>query len=391
MSASHTVFPNPAGRLATLVLAACLPLLPQAKIQPGTPATVGPPRIAPATPAIPATASDPDVNPGGPVISTTVKVVIAPTTVTDSNGQYVSGLLPRDFYLYDNGKLQRIAQDVAFEPLSLVIAIQASANMEGLLPKIQRIGALLNDQVLGENGRVAVLAFDHRIQTLTDFTSDTTKIQEALKKLKPGSSSSVLNDAAMAGIRMLRHEPSDRRRVLLIVGETRDNSSELRPRDVLTEAEFDNVTIYPVDVSHMVTTLTSKPMPPRPPAVPPSAQHMPDGSLATPTTQIQNDNGNGNWVPMFTEIFRGVKGLFIDNPCELYAKFTGGREYSFATQGKLERVLQDIGDDLHSQYLLSYTPNNLNEAGFHEIKVTVNRPALKIRTRPGYWVAARPE
>lgn len=386
MSTSHRVFTKSTGALAgsaALILVCCLPLLPQSRIQPGTPAK----SITPATPAVPST----DVNPGGPVISTTVKVVIAPTTVTDSSGQYVPGLLPRDFSLYDNGKLQRISQDVAFEPLSLVIAIQASSNMEGLLPKIQKVGALLNDQVLGENGRVAILCFDHRIQTLTDFTSDTTQIQEALKKLKPGSSSSVLNDAAMAGLRMLRHQPSDRRRVLLLVGETRDNSSELRPRDVLTEAEFDNATIYTVDVSHMVTTLTSKPMPPRPPAIPPAAQHMPDGSVATPTTQIQNDNGNGNWVPMFTEIFRGVKGLFIDNPCELYTKYTGGKEYSFATQNKLERVLQNIGDDLHSQYLLSYTPNNLNEAGFHDIKVTVNRPDLKIRTRPGYWVAARPE
>jgi len=368
MTTSHTVLT----KSAVLLMAACFPLLPQrATSQPATPAS--------------------DPTEGTAPISTTVKIVIAPTTVTDKSGQYVPGLLPRDFSLYDNTKLQRITQDVDFEPLSLVLAIQASSNMEGLLPKIQKIGALLNDLVLGENGQVAILCFDHRIKTLTDFTSDTNQIEAALKQLKPGSSSSVLNDAAMAGLRMLRHQPSDRRRVLVLIGETRDNSSELRPRDVLTEAEFDNVIIYPVDVSHMITTLTSKPMPPRPPAVPPEAQHMPDGSVATPTTQIQNDNGNGNWIPMFTEIFRGVKGIFVDNPCELYAKFTGGKEYSFATQNKLERVFSDIGDDLHSQYLLSYTPNNLNEAGFHEIKVTVNRPDLKIRTRPGYWVAARPE
>ena len=318
----------------------------------------------------------------------TTKIVIAPTTVTDSSGQFVSGLLPRDFSLYDNGKLQRVNQDVAYEPLSLVVAVQASANMEGILPKIQKIGTLLNSQVVGDNGQVAVLCFDHRIQTLTDFTSDPDQIQKAFKKLKPGSSSHRMNDAAMEGIRMLQHQPSDRRRVLLLITETRDGSSELHPRDVMTQAEFQNVTIYTVDISHFVASLTSTPMPPRPPAVPPEAQHMPAGGGATPTTQIQNDNGNGNWIPAFVEIFRGVKGIFIPNPAKVYSDYTGGKHYSFVTQGALEHALERIGDDLHSQYLLSYTPNTLSEAGFHEIRVTVNRPDLKVRTRPGYWWSA---
>src|SRR5207237_6732820 len=45
-----------------------------------------------------------------------VNVVIAPTTVLDKNGNYVNGLTIEDFKLYDNGKPQRITQDVAFEP-----------------------------------------------------------------------------------------------------------------------------------------------------------------------------------------------------------------------------------------------------------------------------------
>jgi VWFA-related protein len=351
-------------RTAILLVAAGLPLLPQSA------------EVAP-------TQEQPFKLPG-----VTTKIVIAPTTVTDANGQFFSGLLPRDFSLYDNGKLQRISQDVAFEPLSLVVAVQASGNMEGVLPKVQKIGSLLNSQVMGDNGQVAVLCFDHRIQTLTDFTADPDQIQKAFKKLKPGSSSHRLNDAAMEGIRMLQHQPADRRRVLLLVTETRDGSSELHPRDVMTQAEFQNVTIYTLDVSHLVATFTSTPMPPRPPAVPAEAQHMPAGGGATPTTQIQNDIGNGNWVPMFVEIFRGVKGIFIPNPAKVYTDYTGGKHYSFITLSGLEHDLQNIGSDLHSQYLLSYTPNTLNEAGFHEIKVTVNRPDLKIRTRPGYWWSA---
>ena len=52
--------------------------------------------------------------------------------------------------------------------------------------------------------------------------------------------------------------------------------------------------------------------------------------------------------------------------------------------------LADIGRELHSQYMITYTPNNASEAGFHEIEVVVTGVSrAKARTRPGYWVAAK--
>jgi hypothetical protein len=61
------------------------------------------------------------------------------------------------------------------------------------------------------------------------------------------------------------------------------------------------------------------------------------------------------------------------------------------SQKDLEKITTALGEELHSQYLLSYTPNNLDEGGFHEIRVVVTRPNLEVRTRPGYWIAARPQ
>jgi hypothetical protein len=46
---------------------------------------------------------------------------------------------------------------------------------------------------------------------------------------------------------------------------------------------------------------------------------------------------------------------------------------------------------LHSQYLLTYSPNNQEVAGFHNIVVQVTKPDLKIRTRDGYYLAGTPE
>ena len=102
-----------------------------------------------------------------------VNIVIAPTTVRDRKGDYVDGLQLQDFTLLDNNKPQRITADVRDEPLSLVIAVQRSANLEQILPKIQRIGSMLNDMVAGQDALVAIVSFDHRIQVMQDFTSET--------------------------------------------------------------------------------------------------------------------------------------------------------------------------------------------------------------------------
>ncbi len=317
------------------------------------------------------------------------RVVIAPTTVTDRDGRFINGLHVEDFVLTDNDKPQRITQDVIFEPLSVVVAVQASAGMESILPKIQKIGPVLSALVTGETGEIAVIAFDHRKQVLQEFTSDPDKIDVAFKRIKPGSNSSVLNDATMEAINMLRSRPQQRRRIILLISETRDVAGSIRPREVLQAAQFQNVLIYSIDISHLLSALGRKAPYTRPPAIPPEAHHNPTGGVMTPTELAQNSGPQlGNVLPAFAEIFKGVKGIFVDNPSELYTKFTGGREYSFATQRGLDQVITDIGEELHSQYLLSYAPTNIDEGGFHNINVVVKgRPSLKVRTRPGYWIA----
>ncbi len=102
----------------------------------------------------------------------------------------------------------------------------------------------------------------------------------------------------------------------------------------------------------------------------------------TPTMQSQMQVGNT--IPAFVEVFKAVKGAFVDNPVELLTKYTGGREYTFSTQHSLDQAITDIGEEIHSQYLLSYVPST-KEGGFHSIRVDVlGRHSLKVRTRPDY-------
>jgi VWFA-related protein len=343
------------------------------------------PLAVPDPKAVPAKTTDDVASIGG----VTVRIVMAPVTVTDRAGNIVDGLQPSDFRLFDNGKLQKVTEDMTSHPLSLVVAVQANDQVEKILPQIQKLGALLQGQVLGDEGEAAVVAFDHRIQTMTDFTSDPDKIALALKKIKPGSWSSRMNDATIESVNLLKTRPATRRRALLLISEVTDKGSQIRPREVLAAAEFANVVIYSVDISHLLSSLTATPAPPKPDTRPPGAVHLPAGNVMTPT--IESQMALGDFSPLIKDIFDVTKSVFVKNPLEVYTTYSGGRQYTFMNQRTLDRAVSDLGSELHSQYLLTYVPNNQQEAGYHNIVVQVAKPDLKIRARDGYYLAGTPE
>jgi VWFA-related protein len=325
-----------------------------------------------------------------PIFRERVNIVVAPTTVLDRDGNYVNGLEQRHFKLYDNGKLQEIREDVSFIPISLVVVIQRSAKTELALPAVQKMGAMLEQLVLGEQGEAAIIAFDHRIETICDFTNDGKKFTEALQKLRPGSYTARQTDAVVTATRLLRSRPANRRRIMLLVSETRDGGSEAKVREALTELQLHNIIVYPVNMSYWVNKLMTRDQAPVASPIPPSARPLPPGAPQTPNTAAQMGVGGtmGNVLPLVNEIFVATKAIFVANPQELYSKYTGGTETNFVGLKGLEQAIGKIGEELHSQYLLSYNPNNKEEGGYHTIQVVVTKPNLKVRTRAGYWMAA---
>ena len=47
-----------------------------------------------------------------------------------------------------------------------------------------------------------------------------------------------------------------------------------------------------------------------------------------------------------------------------------------------------MGEQLHSEYTISYSPNNREESGFHEIAIDVvgRTEVRRVQHRPGYWL-----
>ncbi len=322
-----------------------------------------------------------------------VRNVIAATTVTRKDGTIVNDLLPHQFMLFDNGKEQSIRVDQQVMPLSLVVCVQANANVEPVLKTIKKMGPLLEALVMGDTGEAAVVAFDGRVRVMEEFTRSGEKIQAALNQIKPGGGNSRMIDAVMQAVQMLKNRPIGNRRAILLISETQDKSSEAPLRQVLTALQLQPITVYTVNINRLIGKMLAKAPPPRESPIPLGAQHLPAGVAMTPQNAATFGGTSGNVLPVFAEIFKQVKYIFVDNPVEVFTKFTGGRERPFLTQKDLERVISEIGEEIHSQYMLSYTPgdNIKMEGGYHEIKVQIrDKPELVAKSRHGYWMAAIP-
>jgi len=334
---------------------------------------------------------------GSVTFSVGTDYVSTPAWVYDRYGQIVNGLRADQFRLFDNDKEQNIQVDVSFTPISLVICIQSNSHVTGLLPQVKKIGNLIKPLLIGDQGEAAVIAYDSRIRTLQEFTSDADKIGIAVAKIQPGSDANRMIDAASEATRMLRSRPRNRQRVILMIGETRDLYSEMRLREAMIDMQLANVVFHAVDMSRFMTTLTAAPPDPRPetrPAPLAGAASLPSGVAATPTTvgwATGNEGGRAEFLPAMVELFKDAKAIFKNNPVEAFTKATGGTEYGFHSQRTLEDAVQKLGDLLHSEYMISYSPNNRKESGFHEIKVDIPRRSdvKRVQTRPGYWLGPK--
>ena len=94
-----------------------------------------------------------------------------------------------------------------------------------------------------------------------------------------------------------------------------------------------------------------------------------------------------NVLALIAELVSTAQNLVAGNPLAVTATATGGQDFSSGGKGELEKALGRIGEELRNQYMLTYRPNNLDNPGFHSIRIAVSRPNVQVRTRPGYVFA----
>ncbi len=304
--------------------------------------------------------------PEAATIQANVPLVLAPVTVTDKKGTIIDGLSVDDFVLTDDGKPQKIRMDTSdtvLAPISMVIMIQSSGISTPELNRIHSIGPMIKPIMTGDRGHVAVLSYDREIRLRQEFTSDSGKIQLAMEEINPYSVKTArLLDAVLQGVDLLSTRPANFRRVMLILGESRDRGSKASLSEAIEKIQRAGVSVYFATYSAQASAWTVKPG---------DDPSMPDY--------------NGNNVDFAAPIVELAR-LGKKNAADAFAQASGGRHLSFTLYSALEHVIERTGEELHAQYLLSFVPEENHPDAFHHIEVKIpSHPDAVIRVRPGYW------
>jgi len=314
----------------------------------------------------------------------TVPLVVAPTTVTDSKGRYVDGLTVADLTLYDNNVPQTVHMDWTVYPIDLVVAVETGSNSGAVIDKLGRSGILFTQLLAAEAGKTAVISFSDEVKVHQDFTGDPDQVTRALRMLRKEGSNAHILDALRQALVMLESRPPGRRRIILMVAEKRDRSSHTKLPEVMERVERLNAAIYWLTYSPFLEPFTVKPKTAE--DLKPEAERITKPKCAwcpgPDDRPVPPDLGPGGSMYALEELIR----LHQPDLSNLFTQTTGGRTLGFLTKNALEKTIQLVGEEVHRQYILSFQPKGGEPGQFHPIRVVVkDRPDLQAKTREGYW------
>lgn len=372
-------------RVAIFAMVLAMVALPRARAQ----APEGPMIPQPGTP----------IQKGPAPIKIRTVLVNTPVTVRNEKGEMVHNLEESDFRISDNGALQKITHfNLGGDPISLVVVVEMSARIAPILPQIRKSGILISQTVTGPTGEGAVVGFDDRVSTLLDFTSSPDAMEKVMSGLPVGTPGTKLFDAMSRAVELLSARPEvsetelGHRRVMLVIAEAHDSGSEEKLGEVLRRAQLANITIYTVGISSMKADLKRKPEQKAPTRATPEGTFgtpPPPGTIQTPTTDDNSNSQAPSVLALAVWAVSHVKDQVTAHQLEIAAAATGGLHASAWKDRTIERVIDEMGGELHAQYTLTYTPSGEDTDGYHQITVTVSKEkerGLKVRARPGYYL-----
>ncbi len=283
-----------------------------------------PPPAAPAQPKFknPDGAGDYSLRVDVPEVTVDVGVLLEKT------GQFVPGLKPANFKLYENGVEQKITGFKRVEaPITALLLCEfANSNSTYAFLYDMRNAAWEFAQQLRPQDYVALMTFDMRTQIWLDFTQDKRQLLNAIQSLViPGFSERNLFDALYeAEDRLSRIEGH---KYIILIASGRDTFSKLTLDKIYQKVKTTpDITIFAISTGGALRAMT--------------------------------EGGPGVGQQM-----RDIDYLQADNEMKTFAKSTGGMFFRPRFVGEMPDIFGDINKAIRSKYELIYHPSDAKQDG----------------------------
>jgi VWFA-related protein len=270
-------------------------------------------------------------------------------TVTDSNGNFITGLRGDNFKLFD-GEKQQIINNFAFgnEPISVAILFDKSKSAETIHFEAVQKALPVFIKLSHSNNEYSLIAFNETQKFVFDSLPQSSAIKaiENLSAIKPEGNTKLL-DAIYAGAENMQKSKHSKQ-VLILISDAQENGSKLGFNTTRNMLRKSNALFYSISFLR------------------------PNQSNTKEALQTQ---------------------AYLDE----FASATGGSSYYPQTLTELNSVFSRLTTELQSQYKLSFLPNETfdKKEQWRKVKVKTDSSMdsskvgkVFVRTREGYYLTS---
>jgi VWFA-related protein len=310
-------------------------------------------------------------------IQVSVNEVIVPVTVTDDKGRFISNLTKSDFRIFDENKEQKIDffSHEQSQPIVIGFLIDTSNGMKIHWDKYKEAATELMLNLLPGQKKYSgyLITYGNEPQLVADTDSDSEKMVEKMRRIKPAGGSALFDAIYMActNRKTVMGEPFEPRRIIVVIGDGHDTASKKSLKEVIEIAQRNLVTIYAMSsVAFGFHT---------------------DGEESL--NQMTAETGGKVETPL-NNAYKDVAG-YLSQPSDdgNYALQVGTGGYTAEISSSIFHSVASLSGDITTQYIIRYTPDvkpTSETRQFRHIKVTVNLPSAQLRYRNGYYPFAPP-
>jgi Ca-activated chloride channel family protein len=248
-----------------------------------------------------------------------------------AKGRPVAGLAKENFSVLEDNVPQTLDgfEVVTNLPLSLGIGVDTSGSMEESIVEAQKAAVEFLKDVMTKRDRCFLVTFDNEPQLVSRFTTDRDRLGQALAGLR-AQGSTALWDALVYGL--YQYQGTRGRKAYVILTDGEDRASHFTFEAALDYAKKTGVAVYFI-------------------------------GLRIGSTQLE-----------------------VRHKLNRVAKETGGTVYHVDSAKNLGKIYAEINEELRSQYLLSFVPQNKSVSNqWRKIEVKMTPSNLSARTISGYY------